>query len=106
MKQPGSFNLALQQRAIDSVLKISRAEVIQHPDDSVAAEIRRIAHRWSPVAVTNAGVLVNQVWVFCNQVAHGFEIVAPDRVDQLATLDHARPARRTVSACERVLHSG
>ena len=42
-------------------LEVRRAEVVQHPDDAIASEVRRVRHRRPPVAVPDAGVLVEQV---------------------------------------------
>ena len=41
-----------------------------------------------------------------DELAHGFEIVAPDRVDEIAALDQARPARRSITPRERKLRFG
>jgi hypothetical protein len=64
-----------------SILPCRSAEVVKHFDDLVATEIRSVTQRRSPVLVANAGVFVQEVGVFGDEVANGFEIVVPDGVD-------------------------
>src|SRR5688500_6323768 len=93
-------DFALKRSTLDGRLEVARAEVVQHSDEFIAAEIGRVSHRWSPVPVANACVLVNQFWMFDDKLAHGFDVVTPDGIDEIAALDQARPTCGSIAACE------
>src|SRR5262245_44011891 len=82
------------------------AKVMQHLDNFVASEVCGITHWWSPVIVTNAGVLMQQFRVLENQLSHSFNVVFPHRLDELTALDQTRPARSLVAAREHKLSVG
>ena len=79
------------------------AEFVEHTDDLVAAKVGGIAHRRTPIAVANGGVLVQQVGMLDKKRAHGVDIVAPDRVDEFAGLDEPRPVWRSITTRESKL---
>src|ERR1700730_13173066 len=58
VQHPGRVDLALKRRAIDGMLKVSGAELVEHLDDFVSTGVSRVAHRRPPIAVANGGVLV------------------------------------------------
>jgi hypothetical protein len=78
---------------------------VEHLDNSIASEIRRVCHRWSPIVVTDAGVLVNEIRVFSDGITNSLEVVAPDRIDQLAALHQPFPVRSTVTVSHAFLRS-
>src|SRR5206468_812107 len=49
-----------------------------------------------PVAGPNERVLVQQVRIVGHDAAHCVDIVAPNGIDDLATLDQSRPTRRAI----------
>ena len=72
-------------------------------DDFITAEVRGVAQRRSPVTVANRSVLMQQIWVFHNQLADHIDIVAPDCIDELAGLDEPRPIWRSITPRESKL---
>src|SRR5688572_3511246 len=85
---------------------IGRAKLVEHLDDAVAPQVCSITHGRAPVAILNSGVLVDQIGVLHYEFSHRVEIVAPDRVDEFAGLDHSRPAGRAVTSRECQLSIG
>ena len=91
----------------DRELEIGGAQAVQHLDDSVAADVRRVAQRRAPVAVlADERILVDQIRIARHEVAHDVDVVVPDRVDELNGLHESRPARRLVAARENELRVG
>ena len=85
------------------MLKIKRPEFVKQFNDLVAAEIGGITERRPPVIVSNACVFVQELRIVNDDFTNGFDIVAPDRVDQLACLNQTRPGRSAVCGGGRAL---
>ena len=98
------LNLALQRRSSGSQLEIPRALAMKKTDDVVAAKVRRVGHRRTPVAVgANQYVFTNECRILGDERADGVEVVAPDRVREPHGVHEPRPARRLVAARQRQL---
>src|SRR5881227_3236453 len=98
MHHPRRTDLTLKHRARHSEEMISCSELVQHLDDSITAEIRRIDHRWSPVAIlAEERLLAEQVSIARDQGAHRFQVVTPDCVGQLDGLDQPGPTPSLVA---------
>ena len=81
--------------------------LVQEADDAVAAEVRRVRHRRTPVAVgANQDVLVDQRRIPRDERAHRVDVVAPDRVGELHGVDEPRPARCPIAPREHELRVG
>ncbi len=102
----GGAHSALEHRAVDRRLEITRAQVVQQPDDPVASEIGGVAHRRPPVPVADAGVLGEEIGMGRDQAANAVEVVVPDGVDQLAALHHPGPTGGAVGPRQRMLRVG
>lgn len=77
---------------------------MQHPDDAVATEIRRVRHRRTPVTVPpDQNVLVNEARIAGHQVAYPVDVVAPYCVGELHGLNESHPTGRLVAAREHQL---
>jgi hypothetical protein len=102
-----SVGLALERGASGRRLEIPGAETAKEADDRIASEVRGVGHRRTPVAVAaKQHLLVDQRGIPCNEGAHAFDVVAPDRVRELDGVDEPRPARRLVAAREDELRVG
>ncbi len=66
VQHSGRTNLALKSGAVDCRLEVGGSERVEHLDDLIATKVGGITHRWSPIAVANAGVLVQEVGVLYN----------------------------------------
>jgi hypothetical protein len=106
MEQACRAHPPLKHRSADSVLHVGRAELVEHRDDAVASEVRRVAERRPPILVSDSGVLPEEIRMLQHERAHGADVVVPDRVYQVATDDEARPTRGAVAARERELRVG
>ncbi len=58
VQHAGCADLALQRSAIDCRLKVGRPELVEHLDYFVAAKVGSITQWRSPIAISNAGILV------------------------------------------------
>jgi len=76
MEPSGAFDFSLQQRAVESVLKVARTEFGDGFDDFEAAQIRRMAHRRAPITADYRNV--KQIWICAKQVDDPFAIVSPN----------------------------
>ena len=103
MNFPGGFNPPLKHRTVERMECVFGAEVVEHRDNAVAADIRGKAHRRTPVALANCGAFVKQSRICGYELANGIRIVVPDRIDQIACLDKPHPARRLVHASKHEL---
>ena len=96
--------MALQRGAPGRRLEIGGAQLVQHADDAVATEIRRVRHRPTPVAVgADQHMLVEQRGIPRHELAHRVDVVAPDRVGERDRLREPRPARCAIAAREHEL---
>src|SRR5436309_1423076 len=96
--------MTLKRRTSGGVLEIFGSLVVQEADDFVAAEIRRVRHRWTPVAVfANQNVVVQESAVATNQGANRSQVITPDRVSELHGMDQPAPARGLITAREHEL---
>ena len=100
-------NLPLQRRTVHGRREIGGAKAMQHPDDAIPADVRGVAHRRAPVAVlADERILVNQLRIPGHEVTNDVEVVGPDGVHQLYSLDEPRPTRRLVAARKNQLRIG
>jgi hypothetical protein len=100
-------DLALQRRATGRGLVIGSAHVVQHPDDAIASQVRRVGHRRTPVAIgANEDVLANERGIRDDECAHGVGVIAPDGVGEPDRVDEPRPTRRGVTSREHELRIG
>ena len=76
-----ALDLSLQQRAIERVLKVARAERRHRLDDLESAEVRRVAHRRAPVAAPQRNV--QHFRVRLDEPNGGLAIVGANRGHQL-----------------------
>jgi hypothetical protein len=61
------------------MVMIRRAELVEHLDDSITPEVRRVGHRRTPIAVrSDQGLFVQQLRMLQNRLANRVYIVAPD----------------------------
>ena len=91
MELAGGVDAALQARAIEREVQVIGAELAQHGDDPIAAEVCRVRHWRAPVALGDAaGVLVQQPRVLQHRlVLQLFKIGA----DGEMTVGHDGPPR-------------
>ena len=98
------FELALQARPVERMLKIFSSHLAQHRDNRVLPDVGRVRHRRTPVAVGYpARGFVQQLRILQHQLADRIHIAAPDRVSHAAGGDQTRPIRQTVAAGQRGL---
>src|SRR5262249_7911343 len=99
--------MALQRGAPGRVLKIPGALAVQITNKVIVAEVRRVRHRWAPVAVlANQDIFVEERGIALDERADGIEIISPDRVRELYRVDEPGPARCLIASREHELCVG
>jgi hypothetical protein len=94
----GGVDLALERCPFEGRREVGRTEPVEHLDDPVTAEVRRVGHRRPPVAAPGpASHLMERSRVFQHQRPERVHIIAPDRVDHPAGEQESRPARDVVA---------
>ena len=73
-------------------------------DDAIAAKVRRVCHRRSPVAVgANQDVFTNERRIPGDELEDFIRVIPPDRVGELHCVDKPGPARSLVASREHEL---